>query len=169
MISKSNLAEKVRRLINFGIDGPDSIRELGTNAKMNEFEAAMGLALFDQIGEIIASRRTILERYRNELKEYVTFQQMHPDVTYNYAYAPVLFDSEAQMLDVKQKLNEREIYPRRYFYPSLDTLEYVVPQQVAPISRDVAGRILCLPIYPGLTPDDQGDIIAVITSTLEKK
>ena len=80
----------------------------------------------------------------------------------NYAYASVLFDNEAQLLKVEANLKENNILPKRYFYPSLDALDYLQSKQVCKHSRDIASRILCLPIYPGLLRYEQDRVIEFI-------
>ncbi|MFQ3191360.1 MAG: dTDP-4-amino-4,6-dideoxygalactose transaminase, partial [Paraglaciecola sp.] len=156
------LAKKIRSQINFGITGPATIELVGTNAKMNEFEAAMGLCVLDEI-EIIKERRAeIWKSYQENLPRLVIFQQWNQHSQNNCAYAPVLFESEAQLLKVETKLKAHDILSRRYFYPSLDTLDYLQSKQVCKHSRDIASRILCLPIYSGLTKDEQEKIIEVM-------
>jgi dTDP-4-amino-4,6-dideoxygalactose transaminase len=156
------LAKKIRLLINFGITGPITIEGLGTNAKMNEFEAAMGLCVLDEIETITAQRKHIWQTYQTELEGLVEFQAFNAHANNNYAYAPVLFETEVQLLTAQKALNDNGVVPRRYFYPSLDTLDYLQTDQVCANSRDIASRILCLPIYPGLVKPKEN----LITSTL---
>ncbi|BDX07676.1 DegT/DnrJ/EryC1/StrS family aminotransferase [Planctobacterium marinum] len=160
----NELAEKIRLMINFGIAGPDSVELQGTNAKMNEFEAAMGLCVLDEISAINQQRAEIWETYLRELPDGLSFQQWNKNSLNNHAYAPVLFGSEADVLRTSAQLKERCILPRRYFYPSLDNLNYLGSNQVCEISRDVASRILCLPIYPGLSPLEQKKVIDTLYS-----
>ena len=84
----------------------------------------------------------------------------------NYSYFPVLFDSEEMLLRVENKLNMKNIFPRRYFYPSLNTLPYLRQAVIQPVSEDVSKRVLCLPLYPGLEPKIQSEIIDIILKTL---
>lgn len=156
------LAQKIRMLINFGISGPNTIGSIGTNAKMNEFEAAMGLCVLDEIDIIKADRKRIWETYYNELIGKVGFQIWNTKSNNNNSYAPVLFDSEAELLKVESKLKKSNIVPRRYFYPSLDTLSYTETQQICNVSRNIASRILCLPIYSGYCLDKQYKVIDII-------
>ena len=156
------LAKKVRLMINFGISGPASIDSVGTNAKMNEFEAAMGLCVLDEIDTIKQRRKDIWQVYINELSNIVEMQQWNEHGKNNCAYAPVLFDSEEQLLRIEAKLKENDILPRRYFYPSLDTLSYLDSKQICNNSRDIASRILCLPIYPILEKEDIKRILSII-------
>ena len=168
IINDDKLVEKARYLINFGIENPESIPELGTNAKMNEFEAAMGLCMLDEMEEVFEKRREVYERYERELEGWVGFQKHNPDATRNYGYFPIVLKSEEETLNLQKALNEKRIFPRRYFYPSLDTLGYIEPKQYAPVSRDISSRILALPMYPELKESEQMKIIQTICSTLEK-
>lgn len=155
-------ADKARFLINFGIENQESIPELGTNAKMNEFQAAMGLCVLDDIELIIESRRDIYNIYKEELSDILDFQSMNNNSESNYSYLPVLLKDEYELLAVQNALNSIDVYPRRYFYPSLDTLDYIEPKQHCPISRDISSRILCLPLYYGLEHSVLHRIIKVI-------
>jgi len=156
------LAYKIRLLLNFGITGPVTIESLGINAKMNEMEAAMGLCILDEIDSINTRRESIWQTYQHQLSN-LTFQHWNPYSKNNYAYAPVLFESEADMLEAEARLKDNNIIPRRYFYPSLDTLDYLQSSQVCSVSRDIASRILCLPIYCSLKRDELNKVIDVLT------
>ena len=162
IINDDSLVQDARYLINFGIDGPEHVKALGTNAKMNEFEAAMGLSILDDVELIKDERKILYERYFKALDGVVETQLKNEDCTNNYAYFPALFKNEQQLLRVTKILNDNGINPRRYFYPSLDTLPYTQDSDVMPISRDVASRILALPIYSGLEHGVQDKIINII-------
>lgn len=148
--NNDDLANKIRLMINFGISSPTSITTVGTNAKMNEFEAAMGLCVLDDVENIKQQRASIWQRYAQELSSQVKLQKWNEHGSNNHAYAPMLFESEDKLLEIESRLKENAILARRYFYPSLDTLEYLQSEQVCQNSRDVASKILCLPIYPTL-------------------
>lgn len=162
IINDDELVQKVRYLINFGIKNPQEIPHLGTNAKMNEFEAAMGLCILDDIEDIKTNRKKVVENYKIGLESLVTFQKQNEQANENYSYFPILFKNETQLLKVQNALNDNQIFPRRYFYPSLDTLEYIEPKQECIISRDISKRILCLPIYAELEKGNQDKIIDII-------
>ena len=166
IINDDKLLQKARYLINFGIKNQEEIPHLGTNAKMNEFEAAMGLCVLDDIEKIKNNRKNIYEKYQKELKGLVKFQEQNENVTQNYSYFPVVFENEEQLLKVQKALNQKDIFPRRYFYPSLDTLEYIEPKQECKISRDISKRILCLPIYAELTKAEQNSILNIIKQNI---
>ncbi|WP_373032842.1 DegT/DnrJ/EryC1/StrS family aminotransferase [Sulfurovum sp.] len=168
IINDDALVEEARFLINFGIDGPDSVKALGTNAKMNEFEAAMGLCVLDDIEKITANRKEVFECYKSGLEGVVKFQQYNADSTYNYSYFPALFENEEQTLKVQKALNKADIFPRRYFYPSLDTLPYLEVSDIMHVSRSVSKRILTLPMYPELLQADQNIIIEIVKQTVKE-
>lgn len=143
--------ERARLLINFGYDNGE-IRSLGINAKMSEFHAAMGLCVLDEIKQIQAGRSRVCELYREELEGRVRLPIWNSHCTRNHSYFPVLFDDEAALLRVQRALNDEGINPRRYFYPSLDSLDYIespIPIR-QPVASDIARRVLCLPLYPEL-------------------
>jgi dTDP-4-amino-4,6-dideoxygalactose transaminase len=157
-----NLAAKIRQMINFGQVQSGDIEFAGTNAKMNEFEAAMGLCVLDDIELIKSQRRAIWQHYQETLGDIVSFQFFNPRSDNNYAYAPVLFDSEAQLLKVQKRLTDNGIVPRRYFYPSLDQLKYLNGPADCHNSQDIASRILCLPMYPGMTAEQLENISQLV-------
>jgi dTDP-4-amino-4,6-dideoxygalactose transaminase len=167
VINDDSLSDKARKILNFGIDGQESIPYLGINAKMNEFEAAMGLCVLDDIEDIISMRKEVFDRYRKGLSGAVDFQKKDKFSTYNYSYFPVLFQNNRQMLKVKRALNNEDIFPRRYFYPSLDTLSFVKADQFMSISRNISERVMCLPFYPDIKISQQKKIIQIILKTIQ--
>jgi len=139
---------------------------MGINAKMNEFEAAMGLCVLDEIETINAGRKQVWQTYQESLQDKVVFQQWNKHSQNNHAYAPMLFKNEDKLLKVEAKLKENGIMPRRYFYPSLDALDYLASQQICKYSRDIASRVLCLPMFPGLEKNSQDKICEILSNTL---
>ncbi len=166
IINDDALVEKARYLRNFGIESPESIPELGSNAKMNEFEAAMGLCVLDDIQLILSEREEIDHYYQQELNDFVQVQKMNKEYSKNYSYYPIILKSNKEALKINNALNKQKIFPRRYFYPSLDSLPYIEPKQYCKTSRNISNRILSLPIYPGLAKKDQTKIINIIKSCL---
>ena len=130
---------------NFGHDGPLNFHGLGINAKMSELQAAMGLAVFPHIDAILKNREKLVKLYRSKLANFQLLK-IREGVNWNYSYFPIIFDSEAELLQATKNLNKNEIHPRRYFYPSLDSLPYV-SAHTCEISQDISKRILCLPLY----------------------
>jgi dTDP-4-amino-4,6-dideoxygalactose transaminase len=158
------LSKKIRLMINFGISGYDTINALGTNAKMNEFQAAMGLAVLDHIDQILTKRKLIFEQYVNAFRNHkvIVLQEVSKDIKLNYSYFPIILQSNEMMNQVKTILNNHQIFPRRYFYPSLESLPYLSDKQYVPNSESIAERILCLPIYEDLDKNIVDAIIDLI-------
>jgi len=162
IIKDDEVYKKVKKLINFGITGPDVIDGLGINSKMNEFQAAMGLCVLDEFENIKNNRKKVYEYYRENLSNKLKFQILNKDVEWNYSYFPVEFEMEEQLLKVKKVLNDNNIYPRRYFYPSLETLNYIKEKYEVENSSSLSKRILCLPFYDSLTKDELDKIINIV-------
>lgn len=143
--------EKARLLINFGIEGLEKIGPLGINAKMSEIHAAVGLCILDDIDNLLDARAEACHAYERMLGNYFRFPKWNPDATRNYAYFPVLFETERELLQGRGELEKLGIGTRRYFYPTLDTLQYLQPQPSQPVAHDIAERVLCLPLpAPGM-------------------
>lgn len=147
---------------NFGHNGPLNFHGLGINGKISELQAAMGLAVFPHIEEIIAERKKIVDYYNEHLVfSKLSRIKLRESTQWNYSYYPVIFHSERILLKVQKALNEQHIFPRRYFYPSLNTIEYVKSDRM-PISEKVASRIMCLPLYSGLPIEKVDKICKII-------
>lgn len=161
------LAHKISYLRNFGHNGPEKFFGLGINGKSSEFHAAMGLCVLPRINELIAARRQITEQYDEAFKglSQIRRPRMFPGIRYNFSYYPVIFESEALLLEVREALNRQNIIPRRYFYPSLTTLPYV-ERAVTPVADSISARILCLPLYFDLEAADIKRITATIVETV---
>ena len=167
IIKNYELASKVRRIINFGIKrggvkGGANIVEVGVNAKMNEFEAAMGLCVLDDMKFIIEKRKVAYNRYSQALNKSFQLQEKNNNSSNNYSYFSIVMDSESKLLSILKKLNQLQIFPRRYFYPTLNELNYVEQGQDCPVSEDISNRILCLPLFTALKEKDQNIIINTI-------
>ncbi|TDX58922.1 DegT/DnrJ/EryC1/StrS family aminotransferase [Orenia marismortui] len=162
IINDDELYKRAERMINFGIIRQENIEGLGINAKMNEFQAAMGLAVLDDMDDIIHKRKGIYEYYLDKLSNKLRFPKYNVDSTKNYSYFPIIFESEEILSNIKQKLENENIFPRRYFYPSLDTLDYISNDKNMNISNEISRRILCLPIYHTLKRPEQDQIIRII-------
>lgn len=157
--------ERARTIINFGITGQNQIGELGINAKMNEFQAAMGLCVLDEMEANLSRRSEIWSFYTAALGDVGCFQQQQPESSRNYAYFPLLLNDEASVERAIRIGAESGVQFRRYFYPSLDTVEPIskaMPGCVSAVSREVAGRVLCLPMHSGLSLQDLEQVIACV-------
>jgi len=161
------LAHRISYMRNFGHKGKEDFWGLGINGKNTEFHAAMGLCNLPYIGEIIASREEICGWYDEFLSATILTRPILPEgCQYNFAYYPVIFQSESELIQSQDQLNENNIFPRRYFYPSLSNLPYKNDQHM-PISEDISSRILCLPLFPGLMIDVVELISQIIRSCLK--
>ncbi|WP_423820495.1 DegT/DnrJ/EryC1/StrS family aminotransferase [Salinimicrobium sp. TIG7-5_MAKvit] len=131
----------------FGHNGPLDFYGVGINAKMSELQAAMGLSVFPYLGEIIDKRKKIVNWYNNYL-DASKFQKLkiRQHTEWNYSYYPIILENEEELLRIEKILNTEKIYPRRYFYPSLNLLDYVEYRKKE-VSESIASRILCLPLY----------------------
>jgi dTDP-4-amino-4,6-dideoxygalactose transaminase len=149
---------------NFGHDGPLAFHGLGINGKMSELQAAMGLAVLPHMPEILKGRSRVVSWYDEFLKlESLEQIEIRKETNWNSAYYPVLFESENQLLEIEKSLQDIGIFPRRYFYPSLTKLPYV-PQSSCEIASDVSSRILCLPIFYGLSVNEVKRIASIINN-----
>ena len=147
------LSEKIELLKRFGHTGDDHFM-LGINAKASEFQAGMGLANLKYVEEGITKRREVYEQYDAQLAPKYHRPTIREGMEYNYAYYPLVFDTEKELLEMLDAFKAENIFPRRYFYPSLNKLPYLIQNQSSPISEDISRRVLCLPLYSGLKQDD---------------
>ena len=159
------LAKRIASLRNFGYIG-EEIAEAGINAKNSEIHASLGLVNLKHISMIKGNREKIVNEYKKLLNgtglHNVTYFK---DVEYNSSYFPVVFDSEKQLLAVFDRLSKENIIPRRYFYPSLNTLPFV-EYMSCPVSESIASRVACLPLYHDLSLKDVKRIVKIITTTI---
>lgn len=152
--NEPELVRAMSLLRNFGHFSADSFEGVGINGKNSEFHAAMGLVNLKHIDGIMHSRRVQAQAYDKALS---TLQVARPEILegaeWNYSYYPIIFATEEQLLKSVGVLHGNWIYPRRYFYPSLSTLNYVDKYEV-PVSEDISRRVLCLPMYHSLTTEE---------------
>jgi len=161
------LDEKLSLLRAFGHQGDESYHFAGINGKNSEFHAAMGLCNLPLVPEIISARKEVFDAYDSQLNwDLLERPVKNKDTVYNYAYYPVVFSSEQVLKDVLEALREQEIIPRRYFYPSLNTLPFMPRQIACPVSENISERVLCLPLYVGLPLTDVERISAIINSVI---
>lgn len=166
----SNNEELMHKLFyshNFGHNGPLDFYGLGINGKISELQAAMGLAVFPHFDFILEERKKIVDFYLNKLNfNLLRTIKIRKETKWNYSYFPIIFETETQLLKTQILLNEAQIFPRRYFYPSLNKLEYVNSNK-CPISESIASRVICLPLYVGLEESDLELIISIINGNLK--
>ena len=151
---------------NFGHNGPLAFHGLGINGKMSELQAAMGLAVLPYMDFILKERKKVVDYYNANL-DFSKLQKLkiRENTIWNYSYYPVIFESEVILLKVQVTLNQNDIFPRRYFYPSLNTIDYTEGDEML-VSESVAIRVLCLPLYCELELLDMEKIVLKINSNL---
>ena len=146
--------EKLHELRNFAIHGELSCTDVGTNAKMNELQALMGLECLKKIDELLDYRQKVYQAYEDVFADFPNVKLIPH--SQNKAYVPVLFkDFEARervYTELKEKCN---VFARRYFYPLLtDFAPYAYGKGTCPLAEDLASRVLTLPTYYGLPLED---------------
>jgi dTDP-4-amino-4,6-dideoxygalactose transaminase len=160
--NNAELAEQFELTRAFGQRGEEQLT-LGMNAKMSEFHAAMGLCLLPGVPTFIEERRRISAVYDKAIAAAGLSRPTTPEtLEYNYAYYPVIFPSESELLSTQSRLTGADIHPRRYFRPSLNCLPYVHAES-CPISEDITSRVLCLPLYSGITENDIQRILSLVS------
>lgn len=169
------LDAKIKRSRFFGFsEDKSSVVGQGSNFKMTEIHAAVGLANLRYLQIALDDRKAKYQHYKERLviSDKVRFQSIRqvqePDGC-NYSYFPVIFDSEETLLKVENACNAELIYPRRYFYPPLNTLTEIVPYVPMPVCEDISRRILCMPLYMGLSMEDIDRICDIVLGALQKK
>jgi len=164
------LWEKLERIRFFGHDAQKDIVEDGFNGKMTEVHAALGLANLRYYHEVLADRQQKYQLYLDRLKALpgLSFQACPDHGQSNHSYFPVIFEDEETLLRVTEALAEEDIYPRRYFYPSVNTFTKILPYQSTPIAEDIAKRILCLPHYFQLELSDMDHICGCLHRVLSE-
>jgi dTDP-4-amino-4,6-dideoxygalactose transaminase len=165
-----NLVQLLNDLKNFGIRGPEAVAYVGGNAKMSEFQAAMGICNLRHLDGEIAKRKAVVERYRQRLSgvEGIILCDEQKDVQPNYAYFPVVFDGyKYDRNEVFAKLKEQDIIARKYFFPLTNDIDCYrdLPSAGAektPVAKHIADRVLTLPLYADLSLEDVDRICDII-------
>lgn len=155
-------------LKNFGITGPETVEFVGGNAKMNEFQAAMGICNLRHIDAEIARRQTVVNRYRENLEGVKGIKLVQPQrsVKSNYAYFPVVLSGKTDLRDnVFDELESNQIIPRKYFYPLTTDYECYTDRfnsNETPVAKSIADRVITLPLYADLGLDEVDRICGII-------
>ncbi len=161
------LKARLDMMKNFGIPGQDRIAYPGGNAKMSEFQAAMGLCNLRHLDEWLGMRKAVVERYRENISGVpgLTLLREQPGVESNYAYFPVIFDGAKYTRDeAAARLAEHDIFARKYFFPLTNHNEaYGFHGEETPIALHISERVLTLPLYPDLALEDVDRICGIIT------
>lgn len=163
----TDVKKRMDDLKNFGVNGPESIVCAGSNAKMSEFHAAMGLCNLRHLDGWLAGRKAVVERYREHLSGVpgLTILQEQEGVESNYAYFPVVFDGAKYTRNkAAERLAAQGINARKYFFPLTNHNEaYGFHGKETPIALHISERVLTLPLYPDLAMEDVDRICKIIT------
>lgn len=156
------LGRHLYNLKNFGIQSEEVVEEIGANAKMNEFQAAMGLCNLRHIKENIKKRRALVEYYHQCLSDCqgIKLQEQQLDVESNYAYMPVIFEESVFPVSrdsVYEQLKKQGIFARKYFYPPTNEMQCykgVIDCGYTPIAKQISENVLTLPLFADMTKAD---------------
>lgn len=165
--ASDDLDNEISKVRFFGHNENKHIVRVGTNGKMTEIHAALGLANLKYFDEVLTDRKQKYLRYQNSLENLagIKFQTFdHGEI--NYSYFPIVLESESHVLQVIDALGEINVVPRRYFYPSVNLYSAIVPYQECPVSENLASRILCLPLYYQLKIEEIDRITSVLKLTI---
>lgn len=149
VVKDKAISTKLDYVKRFGHEGNCHLM-LGINAKQDEFNAAMGNTILPYLGGIIDERKRLSMIYDSLLPSHLSRPCVQEGLDYNYAYYPVIFGDENELLAAFERLKKIHVFPRRYFYPSLNTLPYLENYQECPLSENICSRIACLPLFVGL-------------------
>ena len=158
----------MRKIVNFGFTSPEDIDYAGTNARMNEFEAVMGICNLRHIDEAIAKRKLAGDRYWERFDGVMGIYCPKPDenTVWNYAYFPVFFDGfKLNRNQIQAKLAQYDVYARKYFFPITNEAKCYIDQYGGanvPIAKKAADTVLTLPMYEDLTVNDVDRICDII-------
>jgi dTDP-4-amino-4,6-dideoxygalactose transaminase len=160
----ADVAHRLSYMRNFGHDGPEAFQGVGINAKISELHSIMGLCVLPHIPEIVARRRGVTERYDAAIAGNACVRRPRVRAGYesNYAYYPVVYEDEAALLRARARMNAAEIFPRRYFYPSLSKLPYITGPGM-PVAENLARRVLCLPLSASISEADADRVAELAT------
>lgn len=164
----AELFKSMKYRVNFGYTSEEEIDYVGTNAKMNEFEAAMGICNLRHIDEALANRKTAGERYYERLNDVpgIKLCDIPEELEWNYAYFPVLFDGyKEDRNEIQKKLKRRNIFARKYFYPIINECKAYKNDYgniSVPVAKYVSERVLALPLFADLTLEFVDEICNII-------
>lgn len=160
--------DKAKQLINFGIKDDGTLGEPGINAKLSEYQCAVGLTFLDKIDNIIKHRASLFSTYTTNLSNIVKLPKWHQQATLNGAYMPVYISSLQKQINVIEALKANDIQYRRYFSPSLD-LAYPEQKSYGCLnSREISQGAFCLPLHSSLTQEDVLTVCNVINKAMLK-
>jgi dTDP-4-amino-4,6-dideoxygalactose transaminase len=163
-VNNEELQEKVFYSHNFGHNGPIDFHGVGINGKMSELQAAMGLAVLPHIDEIIEKRKNIYDIYKETLVNDVEFMTLRNNINWNFSYSQILLKHGININSVIQIFKENHIILRRYFYPSLNKIDYINNNVILHISENIADKIITHPNYYTLNDENISTVVKLLNS-----
>ena len=161
-----SLIKKLELIKYYGMESSEDISYIGSNLKMNEFQAAMGLCNLPLLDKEIRSRKSNAEMYIKELSkiESITLPRYRDVIEYNYIYFPILIHPSKSRDQVFNDLKEKGIHAKKYFYPLVTDYACYKGKykDELPVSNDIANRVICLPMYGELNQEDISYIVSII-------
>ncbi|EJA7360285.1 MULTISPECIES: DegT/DnrJ/EryC1/StrS family aminotransferase [Vibrio] len=155
-----------KELINFGLQANGQLGEPGINAKLNEYQCAVGLTLLDQIGEVLEHRSHLFSLYRALLEPYVELPLWLPEASYNGSYMPIYIEDAAQQQTLLDALSKHDIQHRRYFTPSLDVAYPNRKSFGCPVSQKISEGAICLPLHANMTESELLTVVNVVKEVM---
>lgn len=159
--------EKAKQLINFGIKDGGELGEPGINAKLNEYQCAVGLTLLDDIEQVIKHRTALFNLYYSELKGVVKLQQWHSEASLNGIYVLIYIADEYLQHTIITALATENIQSRRYFTPSLDIAYSEQKNFGCNVSHTLTKGVICLPLHAYMTTEDVFQVTNLIKKTIK--
>ena len=158
--------ERAKRLINFGISSDGEITEAGINAKLNEYQCAVGLTILDDIEGIVEHRAQLFNAYRDSLQGFVEMPLWHEKANCNGAYMPIILNSVDIKNNLVLDLEKNNIQSRSYFSPPLERVFREAKHKELINSTAIAGRVLCLPLHAYMTNSDINLVVDVVKKSI---
>lgn len=166
--NNDNVNKKMEAIKKFGMED-GKFAYIGLNAKNSELHAAMGLCVLRHIDEIIKMRKSKFELYKKNLSDKIYIPALPQNFKYNYIYFPVVFSNESQLLLTLKLLNQKNIFPRRYFYPCVNSASYIQKSDETPIAESLSKRIICLPLDTYISNEKIIEICNIINRVIESE
>ncbi|WP_299099679.1 DegT/DnrJ/EryC1/StrS aminotransferase family protein [uncultured Winogradskyella sp.] len=162
--NNKDVAHKINYMRNFGHNGQEDFWGIGINGKNSEFHAAMGIANLKHMSSVLEKRKEQWLMYREHLSQDFKVLELIDEPGFNFAYFPIYFKTEEDLLEKKKLLDDNHIYCRRYFFPSLNTLNYTESENVFEVSEQQSKLVLTLPLFDKLSKENQLLIIKNLLS-----
>lgn len=160
--------ERAKKLINFGLDTNGKITDVGINAKLNEYQCAVGLTLLEQMDDIAKHRAYLYKIYCDGLKDIVEIPQWNQQASFNGSYMPIYIDDIIMLQQVIDSLADKGVQSRRYFTPPLNEVFHEIKNSQLNNSTKISAGILCLPLHYSMSQNDVNFVISALKNILNE-